>query len=140
MGKYSRTDLSEVLADLVGAATLYIFFLHPIYIDEVAWLSEHLSFSFVVGLFFGIFLIDVAYSSNLTNKIIAFAKSEDLVVNIEHLKSSVVRKDKEEDNKSSFAFPLKNKNYIVENLHELKENASYSIKTGKIKKSKKDEK
>lgn len=34
---------------------VYYFFIHPHILDALAWLSRNLAFSFVIGLFFGVF-------------------------------------------------------------------------------------
>ena len=48
---------------------LYYYFIHDEILDALKWLSENLAFSFVVGLFFSIFIIDVANSANLIVKL-----------------------------------------------------------------------
>ena len=40
---------------LLGAA--YYFLIHPHILTALAWLSENLAFSFVIGLFFGVFVV-----------------------------------------------------------------------------------
>ena len=47
---------------LLGAA--YYFLIHPHILTALAWLSENLAFSFVIGLFFGVFLVDMASSAH----------------------------------------------------------------------------
>ena len=41
---------------ILGA--VYYFFIHPYIIDALYWLAENLAFSFVIGMFFGVFIID----------------------------------------------------------------------------------
>ena len=76
---------------LIWAAlgTVYYFFVNPYITDAILWFTEHLAFSFVLGIFFGVFMIDVVYSCNIIIKIREFAKKNDLLVRYEELKLSV---------------------------------------------------
>ena len=38
-------------------------------LEALAWLASNLAFSFFIGVFFGVFSIDVAYSINLVTRI-----------------------------------------------------------------------
>ncbi len=66
--------------------TAYSYLVHPHILNALQWLSENLAFSFVIGVFFGVFLIDFVYSTQLAAKIKQFAKENDTVVRYEHLK------------------------------------------------------
>ena len=68
-------------------AALYYFFLHPHILNAVYWLADHLTFSFFIGFFYGVFVIDCVVSFNLMNKVKKFAKENDLIVRVEELKS-----------------------------------------------------
>jgi uncharacterized membrane protein/AraC-like DNA-binding protein len=59
---------------------IYYFLIHPRILDILRWLSENLAFSFVIGFFFGVFILDVWYSMSLTAKIRTFAKENDIVI------------------------------------------------------------
>ena len=74
---------------------IYYFLINPYVIDWVRWLSHHLSFSFFVGLFFGVFIVDVCYSIHLSAKIRSFAKEKEIVVKYDELKETI-RKQREE--------------------------------------------
>lgn len=69
---------------LLGVA--YYFLIHPHILDALAWLASNLAFSFVIGVFFGVFSIDVAYSINFVAKVKAFAEENDIIVRYEELK------------------------------------------------------
>ena len=66
---------------LVWAAfgALYTFFVHRHVKSAVAWLFGHLSFSFFIGLFFGVFLVDLAQSAQLVSKLKKFAEDYDVI-------------------------------------------------------------
>jgi len=89
----------------------------PYVMDAVVWFVGHISFAFVVGIFFGVFFVDLAHAINLTAKIRAFAKKYDAVIPIEKLKLSIKEKlEKIEKKKSSFVFPFKSGGTITEAL------------------------
>ena len=48
-----------------------------------------MQFSFFIGVFFGIFSIDVAYSLNIVAKVRAFAKEKDILVKYEELRGQI---------------------------------------------------
>lgn len=72
-----------------AAAAVYIIFIHGFVTGWVAWFVNHLGFAFFVGLFFGVFIVDLAHSLDLSVKIRAFAKERGIVVAYEKLKESV---------------------------------------------------
>ena len=51
----------------MGAA--YYFFVDPYILRALDWLSRNLAFSFVIGMFFGVFAIDFVYSTHLLSLI-----------------------------------------------------------------------
>ncbi len=73
-------------------SAVYYFLIHPYVLDGISWLSENLAFSFFIGLFFGVFIIDVSYSLGLLVKIRKFAAENDIVVFYERLKRDVHEK------------------------------------------------
>lgn len=70
-------------------SAVYYFLIHPYVLDGIRWLSENLAFSFFIGLFFGIFIIDVCYSLDLSVKIRRFAAENEVVIRYERLKSEI---------------------------------------------------
>ncbi|MBR3403029.1 MAG: putative ABC transporter permease [Parasporobacterium sp.] len=94
----------------------YYFLVHPYILDAIEWLSENLAFSFVIGMFFGIFLIDVAYSSQLVVKLRQFAIENDVVVRYETLKAQIRHRQDEAREKVHFLFPFKSELHISEHL------------------------
>ncbi len=95
----------------------YYFVIDPFVIDAVVWFVQHIPFAFIVGMFFGVFFVDLGHSINLTAKITAFAKKHDIVVSFEKLKESI--KDKIErlgERKANFIFPFKSTDTLTQNL------------------------
>lgn len=70
---------------VLGAA--YYFLVHPHILDALDWLANNLAFSFVIGYFFGVFTIDIAYSCHLVARLKRFADENDVVVKYEALKA-----------------------------------------------------
>ncbi len=68
---------------------VYYIFVHPRILKALLWLSQNLAFSFFIGVFFGVFAIDFAYTTNLVMKIKKFASDNDLIVRYEHFKSYI---------------------------------------------------
>ncbi len=69
--------------------TVYYFFINPYIIDAINWFNGHPTFSFILGVFFGVFILDVVYSCNLVVKIRNFAKKNGLLVKYEEFKESI---------------------------------------------------
>ncbi len=72
-----------------AAGAVYYFVIDPFVIAWVEWFVSNIAFSFVVGIFFGVFFVDLAHSVNLSVRIRAFAKEHDVVVAYEKLKVSI---------------------------------------------------
>lgn len=66
---------------------VYYFFVDPFILRALDWLSRNLAFSFVIGVFFGVFAIDFVYSTHLMVKIRTFAREKNVVVRYEELKA-----------------------------------------------------
>lgn len=83
-------------------AAVYYLFIHSHALNWLVWLSQHLAFSFVVGLFWGFFIIDYAVSSYWANLIKEYGKKNQVVVLYEELKLAMQKQRKENDLKSRF--------------------------------------
>ena len=114
---------------LLGAA--YYFLIHPRILSALAWLSQNLAFSFFIGLFFGVFLIDVAYSTHLVSRIRAFAKSNEVIVRYEHLKAYVRSAQDKRKQRTRFLFPLRSDVPLSEHLKNLRDSLEKNEKKKK---------
>lgn len=108
----------SIFWSLLGA--VYYFFIHPYILNALEWFSNHLSFSFVLGMFFGVFMIDVVYSFRLLTKIRAFAKEHEILIKYETLKQQIQTYNKKERHK--FLFAMRSKKPLREHLSEYIEN------------------
>lgn len=68
---------------------VYYFLIHPHILDALAWLSRNLAFSFFIGMFFGIFIIDVVHSAQLIAKLKKFAEENTVVLTYEGIKDHI---------------------------------------------------
>ena len=60
--------------------------LHPAFSALISWYKANLTFSFILGIFFGVFVIDVVFSFNVVAKIRKFAVENNILVRYEELK------------------------------------------------------
>ena len=88
-------------------SAIYYFLIHPRILDSIYWLANHLSFSFFMGFFYGVFAVDFWYSMRIMARIKKFAKDNDIVVRYEILKSTIKSKSEEMKEKSSFIFSFR---------------------------------
>ena len=70
-------------------SALYFFFVHPHILDALHWLSQNLAFSFGIGFYYGILVIDAAYSVQIIRKIRAYADEKQIVVRLEALREEI---------------------------------------------------
>ena len=100
---------------------LYYFFVHPHILDGLAWLSRNLAFSFFIGMFFGVFIIDVAHSANLVVKLKRFAEENEVIVRYEALKKHIQEAHQESKIKYRFFRPFRGEQPLLEHLKEMQE-------------------
>lgn len=98
---------------------VYYFCLHNYIQVAVNWLSENLTFSFVIGMFYGFLIIDVIHSAQLVAKLKKYADENDVIVKFEALKSEIQAKHKEK--KYNFFLPFKSEQPLSEHLKEIRE-------------------
>ena len=94
--------------------TIYYYLINPFILDSLSWLEDNLAFSFFIGLFFGIIIIDTAYSTQLVVKIRKFAVEKGLIVKYEEFKASILEQAINKKEKYSFIFAINNNRKIIE--------------------------
>lgn len=102
-------------------SALYYYFLSKYVINALNLLDNNILFSYILGLFSGLMLIDFIYSTNLYAKIRKFAKENDITVKYEKLKIHIKEKQKEAKEKYSFIFAFKQTKNLREYLNEYME-------------------
>lgn len=68
---------------------VYYFLIHPHILSALEWFSHNLLFSFVIGFFYGIFVIDLCCTFNAVDKIKRFAKENEMIIRYEELKQHI---------------------------------------------------
>ena len=104
---------------LLGAG--YYFLIHPHILTALAWLSENLAFSFVIGFFFGIFLVDMALSAHWASRVKAFADANGVIVKVENLKAHIQAAQERASTRVHFFFAFRSERPLVEHLREAHE-------------------
>lgn len=102
---------------ILGA--LYYFLIHPYILDGLDWLSRNLAFSFFIGMFFGVFIIDVVNSAQLVVKLKKFAEDNDVIVRYEALKTHIRQQREERSLKYHFFRPFRTERPLAESLREM---------------------
>ncbi|MCD7889321.1 MAG: putative ABC transporter permease [Oscillospiraceae bacterium] len=74
---------------------VYYFFIHPYIKESLAWLSRNLAFSFFIGLFFGVFIVDMANSAQLLVKLKHFAEENEVILRYENIKAQIRTRNEE---------------------------------------------
>ncbi len=105
-------------------STFFYFVIDQPVIEAVAWFVHHIEFAFVVGIFFGVFFVDLGHSLNLSVRIRKFADEHGIVVHFEKLKESVAERREALKEKVSFVFPLKSLSELKEDLTQVIEKFS----------------
>lgn len=99
---------------------LYFYRVHPHILASLTWLSQNLAFSFVIGLFFGVFLVDIVHSAQLVSKLKQFAEENNVIVQYEALKEHIRRRREMAKQKYRFFHPFHTDIPLTEHLLELK--------------------
>lgn len=102
---------------IIGA--LYYFFIHPRILGALNWLSRNLAFSFVIGMFFGIFILDYAHSAQLVSRMKAFAEENDVIVRYEALKLHIRQTEERAKEKYHFFRPFHSQLPLGEHLKQM---------------------
>ena len=101
---------------ILGA--VYYFLIHAYILDALRWFANNLAFSFVIGFFFGVFSIDVAYSVHLVSRLKRFAEENGVIVKYENLKAHIHAARERAKLRQRFFFPLHTIRPLQEHLRE----------------------
>lgn len=102
---------------ILGA--VYYFLVHPHILEALEWLSKNLAFSFFIGLFFGVFIIDIVNSAQIIVKMKKFAKDNDVILHYEKIKLDIKNWCDETENKYHFFRPFKTDKPLHDHLKEV---------------------
>ena len=90
-------------------SAIYYFLIHPRILEWLYWFTGHLTFSFVIGFFYGVFTMDACYTFKISTRIREFAQEKQMLIKYENLKDQMRKHQEELKEKRSFIFPLKSK-------------------------------
>lgn len=107
---------------------LYYFLIHPYILNALLWLSRNLAFSFVIGLFFGVFILDVIHSAQLVAKLKRLADEYRIVVRYEHLKAQIRRRHHSMKTPYHFFRPFHTDRPLSEYVKELQDHLEKRIR------------
>ena len=102
-------------------SALYYYFIAPHIIYALEWFSQNLLFSYVLGIFSGVIILDLFYSTKLYVKIRKYAKENDIVIRYEKLKVHIKEMQEEAKEKYSFILPFKQTGKLINYLNEYKD-------------------
>lgn len=109
-------------------SAIYYFLIHPYIQEALLWLSNNLAFSFVIGMFFGFFVIDVVNSANLIAKLKTLAEDNDVIIRYEGLKAHIRTYHQKTLGKYNFFRPFRTDRPLAEYVKELLDNIDQPIK------------
>jgi len=109
----------------------YYYFVHSNILDALEWLSHNLAMSFFIGVFYGVFVIDIVYSTRLIHTLKKLAKEYDVIVRYEELKAQIRKAQEEHKIKYRFFLPFRTDASLAEHINEMK--ASITEQIAKIK-------
>ena len=105
---------------LLGA--VYYFTVHSYILGVLNWLSHNLAFSFVIGMFMGVFVVDIINSLQLVEKLKQFANENQIIIKYESIKEYIKNYHKENKKKYNFFKPFKTDKPLNEHLLEMQKN------------------
>lgn len=114
---------------VLGAA--YYFLIHPHILEAIEWLSQNLAFSFVIGLFFGIFIVDIAHSFQLVARLKRYAEENNVVVKYETIKANIRSHYEATAQKYRFFRPFHTDRPLAEHLKEMRDSFEQQIRKNK---------
>ena len=101
-------------------AAVYYLFVHKWIVIAGEWIGSNPLFSFFVGMYLGVMLVDVCYSFHIVTKLRKWAAEHKSTVTLEELKLSMkVRADKLKQ-KIGFLLPFRGKNDLTEDIEHYK--------------------
>lgn len=113
----------------LAVSAFFYFVIDNTVIEAVTWFVHHIEFAFVVGMFMGVFLVDLGHSLDISVRIRRFADEHKVVVNFEKLKETLYDKIVELEHKHpNFCFPFLKLSGFKQQLTDEKEKFSYSGK------------
>lgn len=126
-----------VIWTAVGA--FYYYVLSDKVVEYLDWFIDHVGFSYVLGIFTGVIVIDYIYSSKLYKKIKKFAKNNNIDIMSEKLKEYIKDFQTSAKEKYSFMLPFKQTLNLFDYLSSYIDRKEDAVEEPKKKKKKEKE-
>ena len=97
-------------------SAVYYFFIHPHITGALLWFSQNITFSFVIGIFYGVLFVDIGYSMGIMKKVRRFAMDNQIMVLFEDLKLQIRQTAKEHMEKKHWFLQFKSEVPLGEHL------------------------
>ena len=107
---------------------IYYFLIHPFIKSALIWLSKNLTFSFFIGMFFGVFILDVVHSAQLIAKLKQFAEENNVIVRFEAFKEEIRASYEASAKKYRFFRPLHANRPLSDILKEFRDSFEHHKK------------
>ena len=117
-------NIQGIICPLFSAAwavlgAVYYFLIHPYILSGLEWLANNLAFSFFIGMFFGVFIIDVIHSGQLIVKLKRFAEEHTTVLIYEGIKDHISAFRQKASEKHRFFQSFRSGKPLSEHLKEI---------------------
>ena len=99
-------------------SAVYYFLIHPRIENALVWLSNDLAFSFIIGFFYGVFVIDLVNATALLVKIKRFADEKQIVVKYEQLREHIRVNREKRLEKAKFLMSMGPQSAMAEQLKQ----------------------
>ena len=99
---------------------VYYYLVHPNILDALDWLSHNLAMSFFIGVFYGVFVIDLVYSTHLLNTLKKLSEENNIVVRVEELKARIRKSHDERKTKYRFFQPFRSDTSLSQHIKAMK--------------------
>lgn len=100
---------------------LYYYLIHPYILNALEWLNANPEFSFIIGIFFGVFAVDAAHSAQLVAKLKKYAEENNVIVRYEEIKADIRKRYDRTHKKYNFFRPFRTELPLSELLKEMKD-------------------
>ena len=99
----------------------YYYFIHPILTIMIDLFLQHPTFLFIVGMFYGILLMDVIQSSELLYYVKKYALEHKVIIQFEKIKSNMLERYHTQPKKFIFFHSFDIGKNLIDSIQELKE-------------------
>lgn len=99
-------------------AAAYYFLAAPFVGQSILWFVSNIWFSYFVGIFTSVFVMDFAVSLNLMTKLRAFANEYEIVIKTEEFKQHIITFKEEHDIRGRFMYIMHNRDSLRDRLEE----------------------